>query len=393
MEKENRQHYIIFDIDSSSIGTLVFEKSLDEKTKKDVYHEVFTLRKNIATGQNVDFEIFFSRTLKVFEYVAERAHKYSGNSIAQVYINIAAPWSSSQKRVIHYEREREFNFTKELADSIIEKELEESLHHTHDFKDHKGLALIERRTVDTFANGYPTKKPFGKKLKDVDIHSLVSVMSEKTKDALSHVIERNFHIEPVYFSNVFMTYQSLINLFPQENNITCIDVSGEVSEISIIVSDHLKRIGTIPVGEHHIVRKLSQLLKIPYTKAESIIKMYQSNTLEEKYKKDIESAMKESFLYWFKHFYDFLGEVSKEYLIPDTLCLLSPEYIHNWLSEWILKTEELGEHMHAQKNISILDLKMLWRTAQKKELQNITDDNLALCLDFVEKTFLGEEIK
>ncbi len=392
MQKENTQHYIIFDIDSSSIGTLVFEKSFDEKTNKNIYHEVYTLRKNIATGHNKDFDIFFSRTLKVFEYLAERAHKYSGNNIAQVYINVAAPWASSQKRVIHYEKENEFTFTQDLANTIIEKELEEPLHHTHDFKDHKGLSLIERRTVDTFANGYPTKKPFGKKVKDVDIHSLISVMSDKTKDALTHVVERAFHTQAIYFSNTFMTYQSLIQIFPQENNITCIDVSGEVTEINIIVSDHLKKIGTIPVGAHHIVRQLSHLAKIPYAKAESLIKMYQHNTLEEQYKDDIESVMKESFIYWFKHFYDFLNDVSKEYLIPDTLCLLAPEYMQTWLNEWILKTEELGEHMHAQKKVSILDLKMLWRTSMKKDLQNISDDNLALCLNFVEN-FLIEKNK
>lgn len=59
MEKENTQHYIIFDIDSSSIGTLVFEKSFDEKLKKNVYHEVYTLRKQIIIGNNTDFDIFF----------------------------------------------------------------------------------------------------------------------------------------------------------------------------------------------------------------------------------------------------------------------------------------------------------------------------------------------
>ena len=63
MEPETLQHYIIFDIDSSSIGTLVFERSIDKKTKHYVYREVFTTRKNIGPSQNTDLKIFFKKTL------------------------------------------------------------------------------------------------------------------------------------------------------------------------------------------------------------------------------------------------------------------------------------------------------------------------------------------
>ncbi len=389
MKKNDTQHYIIFDIDSGSIAALVFERSLDKKTKKYDYVQIFSIRENITTGHLYDFETFFSHTLKTFESVASQTHKYSGSDISNIYINISAPWVSSQKRIIHFEKEKPFIFNKEIAGDIIAYELNESFVHTRDFKDNINLSLIERQALDIFANGYPTKKPYGKKVTDIDIHSLVTVMSEKTRDAFTHVIERAFHVEPIYFSNIFMAYQTLLKLFPHENNITHIDISAEVTEMSIIIDDHLKKIGTIPVGMYHIIRKLADLLQIPFIKAESLIKMYQNNNLDEKYKDSIELAMKKSFTSWFSYFYNFLDTVAQEYIIPDTLSILAPSEMQVWVHEWMLKTEELGEHMHIQKNISLLDMKILWRESKKTELKHINDDNLALCLEFVEQYYLS----
>ena len=385
MKTDNIQHYILFDINSSTIGVLVFEKMIDEKGKKTIYHQVFTKRKEITGGYELDAKVFLGRTLSTFGELAGLAHKYSGNEIAEIYINIASPWVSSQKRIVHFEKGKEFIFTKEIADSIIEKELKESLKRTHDFREQGDLAIIERRTVDVFLNGYSAKNPYGVLTQDVDIHSLISVMSKTTKDAFSHVVEKAFHQEPTYFSNIFMNYEAIVSLFPHENNITVMDVSGEMTEISLIVDDHLRKVGTIPVGSRAVVQHLGENLNIPFVKAESLIQMYNENHLDEQYRQTIEKVMKESFYVWFKPLYSFLDEVSMEYLIPETISLLTPEKMQGWFNEWVLKSEELGEHMHAQKKVRLLDIKMLFREKNREELINISDDNLSLCLAFVEK--------
>lgn len=386
--KKEKQHYVIFDIDSSSIGTLVFEISHGKKYK---CKEVFTAREDILREQEVDFDKFFNKTIDVFKSLAEKAHKYSGNNITGVFLNVSAPWVSSQKRIIHFEKDDEFIFTKMIEDSIIEKELIKSFHYTNDFRNQKNLSLIERRTLDISANGYPTKNPYGKKVKDVDIHSLISVMSNETKNAFTYVIERAFHVKPEYFSNMFMNYKSITSLFKQEDDVLSIDISGEVTEIGVIIKDKLKKIGSIPAGINHIIRSLSKLLNISYLKAESILIMYQNDELDSKYKQSIDYAMKKSFLSWFRQFYEFLEEASREYIIPSTIHLLSQEYAYAWLSEWILKTEELREHITSQKNISILDTKMMWCKMNNVEFEHIKDDNLALCLGFVKNFILSKK--
>ncbi len=372
---KNKQHYIIFDIDSSSVGTLVFDVSTNS--------EVFTIRRSIDKGENIEFDSFFRKTIKTFKSVAEKAHKHSGNNIAGIFLNISSPWVSSQNRVIHFEKENEFIFTEKVKHSILEKETNKPLSYTSDFIGNEWVSIIENRELNIFINGYLTRKTYNKKAKSIDIHKLVSVMSDETMNSFISVIEHTFHIRPELFSNKFMNYKSIINLFKEGNDVLNIDVSGEVTELSIILKNRLVKIGTIPSGISHIIRHLSRSLNISYLKAESIIIMYQNNEVDIKYRTRIEESMRKSFLAWFKNFYDFLDEASKEYIIPSTIHLISQESFFGWLSEWILKTEEISEHIHSNENISILDTKGLFRQKYKDLYVNITDDNLMMCLNFV----------
>jgi hypothetical protein len=384
MEKENRQQYIIFDINSSSIGVLVFDYFFDKKKKKNVYSEIFTDREYIIHKQESSVTLFFDKTLKTLQSLSEKSQLFVNGNLADVYINVSAPWSSSQKRILHYEKEKEFIFNEQVEKEIIEKELSEALHHTRDFREFKDLDIIERKTLAYFENGYITKKPYGKKVKDVDIHSLVGVISKKTKKAFSHVIEKTFHREAKFFSNVFMLHTSLQQIIDDKKEVLTIDISGELSEIFIHSGGEIKKIGVIPVGAYHITRELSRLLDIPFVKAKSLIEMYQEEHLHSAYKKKIEKAMRKAFISWFKHFYNFLNDISKEHIIPDTIAILSPVYMKEWFNESLMVTEELGEHMHANKDISILDFHSLWRVSKKTELAHIEDDNLAMCLAYFE---------
>lgn len=378
MKKETTQHHILFDIDSSSVGVVVFELFQNKKTKKQQHHIIFSKRNIIDVGTNTDIDFFFKKTLSVFHDTATQAHKNSGNIIANISINVSAPWLSSQKRIVHFEKNKEFIFTQKIADTMINDEIKEDLHHTLDFKDYKNLEIIERKTIDFYQNGYPTKKPLGKKIKDADIHSLISVISTDTKKQFIHVIERVFHIDEVEFiSNIFMSYWSLLQLYPNENNLVHFDMSAKITEIMVIINDHLFKIGTIPVGADFIIKNLAEKLHISPVKAESLIVMYQNNNLDKKYRDNIETAMENTFMAWFKHFYSFLNEVSLEEIVPSTLSILAPDFIQGWLSEWMLKTGDITQHIHAHKKVSLLNIK---KTLSDDIAQDI---NLSLCLEFL----------
>jgi hypothetical protein len=201
-------------------------------------------------------------------------------------------------------------------------------------------------------------------------------MSKKTHDSFQHIIEKVFHRNAHVLSHQVAFYHSLLEVFPKEDDVFHIHIDGEITEMMVVVSDSIKKIGTIPVGSNHLIRFLSKKMNIPFSKAKSLILMYQHNHLNDFYRDKVEFFMRESFLSWFKFFYDFLYEVSKEYIIPDTLLLVAPRDVQGWFSEWFLKTDEIQEHMKAKRNISIIDVNNVFMEQNKDKIDFLLNDDL-----------------
>jgi len=350
-----KKYTIIFDIDSTSIAGAVVEYAYNSDKQLVQAQEIFGLRKDMSNGQEYSFEDFFKKTLKTFEEVAQKVHLQALFSLDEVYVNLSSPWMSSQKRSIKYTKKNEFIFTKKLADELIQKEIDQPLSKNVDFYNHK-VNLFDRHTVGVFANGYPTRNPLGKKMFDLNIQSLTSVISSQTQEAFEHVVERAFHRKPIFLSNTFVAYNALVNTLPDQDDAIIVDISGELTELFVVMSDHLKHISSIPIGVNHLIRDLSQSLSLPFLKARSAMNMHQEGKLEKKYTKNIQSHFKKSFKIWLREFYSMLDSCTAEGLLPSTIILCAPDDLSLWMEEHILESDELKIHFHGNQKISLVHL-------------------------------------
>jgi cell division ATPase FtsA len=324
MKKEYVKQNIVFNINSDSVGVFVYEKEKKSSQEEKIHPYFFSLRKKIENDNGVSFDDYFRRVLSLFHQLAQEASKQINYEIGEIYLILSSPWISSQKRILHFEKEKEFIFSKKDFELVLKKNKEEVLHHTHDFKDHNGLVFIRQSVVGLFANGYRTKKIINKNIVDADIHVVVEVMSQKTRDSFIHIIEKVFHRDATILGHSVAMYHSFLEIFPNEDDMLHIHIDGEISEVMLIINDELKKIGTVPVGVNHLIRFLSKNMNIPFVKAKNLLLMYQNNHLHESYRDDIDFIMKKTFLFWFKSFYSFLDEIAKEYIVPDTILLIAP---------------------------------------------------------------------
>src|SRR5690606_13223436 len=141
---------------------------------------LFEIRESISEGKSYPFAEFWRRTKKTFDSVAFKVYQQSLIPFEDIFINVSAPWASAQKQTLHYEKKNEFVFTQELADSLIEKKLATPLSKNLDYHRHK-VSLIDRRTIKVSCDGYPTRNPFGKSIREVAIDSLITVLSDDSK--------------------------------------------------------------------------------------------------------------------------------------------------------------------------------------------------------------------
>ena len=349
------EHFILFDIDSASIGGGLVRYGKDTQGKILETQVLFSVRKNITDGNEYPFEKFFDQTIKTFKKVAEEVHLQSLVTIDGIYINVSVPWMSAQKRIIEYTKEKPFVLSQELLDELIQKEIEAPLHHNLEYADHD-VELIRRRTLDIYANGYRARNPIGKEMSDLRIHSLVSVISTTTKQKFYEVIEQVFHRTPQLVSNTFVNYQAMKLLLPTLDNAFIIDMSGEVTSVLVVKKDQLNHIGSIPLGTHHIVRSLRDTLGISIQKARSLIRLQSQGTLDATYEASLSKAMETAFRVWFKSFYALIDTYGQHGLLPRTMVFKTDNEHLRWCREYLLREDSLYEHMDTRGRVEMIVL-------------------------------------
>lgn len=377
------KHHIIFDIDSTTIGGGLFRFGYDSTGSIIKTTELFSVRKNITNGSEYPFERFFTQTLKTLESVANEVYLQSLIPIDAIYCNVGIPWMSAQKRIVEYKNKKKFTLTTELMDELTEKEINESFKKNVNYTNHD-VELIDRRTLSIYGNGYQLRKPLGKEMNDVHIHSLVSVMSQVTKDTFSKIIEKVFHRDVVYLSNTYISYQTLREQSVNTDNAIIIDISAEVTEVIVVQNDSLEKIGSIPVGTHGIIRHLRDNMNIPYEKASRIAQLHHDQKLDVDYSKSINSSLRSAFLVWFKEFYNLCDEYAKSGLLPTSIILRSDKRIASWLEYMILQEESLQEHVHAKGRITFQHMNNII-----PDIDNSLDNELGIVASFISQHSLN----
>lgn len=380
---KKQQHIsVVFDIDSASIGVAVVGYIPERRIPQCEY---FSKRVQLDTSHS--FENFFAKTLRTLETLGHEALRNTPRAIDDVYLGLSVPWVSSQKRIINYsEGGKEFTFTREHAQKIIAQELSEPLAKNLDYHDYDDLEIFERRTVDIYLNGYPSLYPFKgtTPVKDVQIHSVTSVISGTTKKSLVHAIERVFSREPVLISNTIVQYKALETFIPNEDSAMIIDMGGTNTQIFVVHDDHLTDIASFPVGREQVVQEVVQRANVSLEKARSLISLFTSRTLEEEYQKQLSSVMIEAYRVWMKPWFELCDTLSAKKLLPSTLCITAPDDISAWLRYHILQTDELMEHIHSSRAPQVIDISLFLQSlARDLKMEHLSDSEMIPLIDVV----------
>lgn len=388
MAKQAQLHTsVLFELDSGSIAV-----SVCEYQKGTLFPKKEKMTKRVILTQTDSFDRFFAQSLKVLDTLAHEALK-SSSSIDSIYVSLSAPWVSSQKRIVRHSSDTGFEVTEALLTKLIAKELAYPLSKNLDYhKHHDQLEIFERRTIDVYVNGYPTLQPIQKKIvKDIAIHSLVSVITTTTKESIVHTIERVFHREPQLLSNTFVLYQTVRNFLSQENQVMILDMGGMHTEMYTIYHDHLIDIAGFPVGEHHLLREVTKRASVSEDKARSLMTLFIKERLHEDYHQQMTLLMQKTYEVWLSAWYDVCNTLSAKQLLPATICFIAPAYIVPWMRYHILQTDELIEHIHTTSKVRMIELPYFIKLqAEEHHVLNTSDVEL-LPMTYVISTLISYE--
>lgn len=254
-------------------------------------------------------------------------HKYWLNKrkvINKVLISFASPWFISKTKNIRLEKEKEFVITKSFLDNVMMQEVDLLKKELNQQNPSENFEVIEKSIVHSKINGYNLENVIGKNTKSFDASLYMSVVSENFIDKILTTLYKYTHVSN---NNVLINTFPLISfsvirdLFTKESNFIIMDVTGEVTDITLVRGDIIVDTVTIPSGRNFIIRQIAKSFNTSTEIAESTLRLY----LDKKLQDDVNTKMSEVVSAveseWSVYIENALTELSPDMNLPSTMFL------------------------------------------------------------------------
>ncbi len=249
--------------------------------------------------------------------------------------SFSSPWYASQTRIASMKADRPFSVTSQLISDAVEKEVEDF--ETTETKRLGEGVLMEHEAIQVKLNGYETDAPIGKESKIVDIAVYVSIVPKKIFSLVKEKLGRMYHPPKVRFHSFpFIAFVTIRDLFHRENFLF-LDISGEVTDISLIRKGVLQETFSFPYGKNHILRALApQNVEGHHALALSALAMHLSRDLHEENAEKTERTLTEAAEEWLSYFRSALENFAKtSAAVPLDVFFTADDDISPWFAEKI----------------------------------------------------------
>ncbi len=348
---------IILDIGSSSVGGSVVSIKEDK-----IPVILYNVREQMMLKNDTEFKQVVHSMVTTLDVVLKKIEKNTSKiSIKKIFCTLSSSWVISSTHIAKVEKKSGFTVNQKLIDNLIDEEvLKISRNITNEKKIFGGTTrIINVQNIQTKLNGYETLNPYNKKVRIAEIAIFVSVSSEKIIKTIEDKIARVFHstIEFNSFSLVsFVAIRDIFNL----NNFLFLDITGEVTDVSVVKNNVLLKNITFPLGKNFLIRKIASGFNTTIEEAQSLFYMFNaksSDDITNSKIREIQNIVKKE---WVDSFVIAMEDLSKDILIPYSIFITVDNDVQDFFVD-ILSENKFSKFILTNDNfeINVLDEKLV----------------------------------
>ena len=365
------QHFIIIlDIGSGSIGGAF--ASVDKGRTPEI---IFSTRKDIPFQEKLNFQRFLDSMIKTLEEMFVTL-KSSGGAVQidQVFCVLASPWYASQTRLIRYAQPEPFAVTEKGLAKLLQKEID--LFRTSPLFERARVGdnppeIMESKNIQMKLNGYEVRNPYGKKALELEVALYISMIPSNIFKSINESITKFWHVPNVHFSSfAFTAFDTIRDIFSDEKTFLFMDISGEVTDISLAKDNVLLESISFPAGKNMLVRSLMHSMKTTSAIAISELNLYLENKSTREHAKQIEEVLGKASAEWRIFFEDASAQFAKEFPIPRTIFYTADDNVTKWFEAAIRE----ANFTHFSQEEGLFVIRSLGNTFLSKFVQVLEPD-------------------
>jgi hypothetical protein len=331
------QHFIVvFDLGSSSIGGAF--ASVDSGKVPEI---IFATRRDIPFQEKLNFQRFLDSMIKTLEEMFVALQKAGGGvKVDQAYCVLASPWYASQTRLVHFNQPTPFVVTERGLDKLLAKEIELFRGSKLFARSKVGDAapeIMESKNIQVKLNGYEVRSPFGMRVTELEVALYISMIPANIHAAINSSIRKFWNVPNVHFSSFsFTAFDTLRDIFADEHSFLFLDISGEVTDISIAKDNVLLESISFPAGKNMFLRALIKELGMSPEVALSEWRLFIEGKSTRDHGQAVENVLNDTAAQWLAFFEDSLVQFAAEFPIPRTIFYTADDDVLRWF-EGVIK--------------------------------------------------------
>jgi len=328
-KKTNEELSIILEIGSGSIGGAIIK--LSNKEQPEIY---YSIRKQISLDNAISSENLNRQMIKVLNIVCENLQKdglkhldfiHDGSKkINNLHFVLSSPWIVSQTKTAFYKKELPFKVTDSLMKEIIQTQEDVvdkiAVEQFAQLNPNSIGIVFEKKIVQVKLNGYKITNPINKIAPTIDLAMVISVAPQSFLQTIEKEVSKYFNYsKPTYNSFTLASFSMLSDLYPEKEDYMFLDLSSEISEISLIRDGVLIGETSFPIGRNNFVRKIAAASNVSVEEAFSLLRSYHSNHLDQANIKLVEDSLDVSMQEWKSGLHQSLDILARSAYIPRTI--------------------------------------------------------------------------
>ncbi len=237
--------------------------------------------------------------------------------IDKIVISIAAPWQEVRVQTQQKIEKKSFRFTKSVMDDMVASVFSQLA---------RGRVITNSMVVSISLNGYPVNNPFNVKTKEAKIVVLGSYVAKEIADCVTDIVTQAFHTDALEITAFApIAYAVLRSLYPREQDILIIDITGEATDVVIAKNGVLTDIVNTKRGLN-VLRKNAQDAGIRTTEpSESFYAIEHAVLIDKEHNARFTARMQQARALWLQDIAQILQALNARYVLPKNVFLLVDE--------------------------------------------------------------------
>ena len=339
--KRNKESYsLVLNISSGSISGGII-KFTNEPGENIIYYSKEQIPFQQDLSINRHYKLMFSSLGNLIKRIRtdglKKIPSKNGKEIQldKVYYIFSSPWSTSQTKIIRLNEKKSFKVTTDYINKKID-ELEKQFQ----IDVSKVGKIIEKKVIQVIINGYPVTDYENKLATNLEIAVFFTIVPEDVLQSIETELSKVFNIKNSWCHSSALSIFSLIrNLFPQNEDFIYIEVSEEITDVSVIKDNVITSNVSIPMGRNNYIRELSGALKVTPEIVDSMISIKNNKSHDELANLKLSVTMDAVAQNWLTKIFDLLEGFKEKIYVPENLYLITSPDLASFLQDKLKKRD------------------------------------------------------